>query len=214
MSNTILQVIKIDENLIDEIKPSFNRLPETDHADGKYRLRKYAQVEVFKDNNEWHGKLLSVSEFTQSSKYNKHQGDRKRVFETIEEEVVSSKALREMFTAFCEACSLPEGHQFDIHQMRVKCRGGATQLSPEGWHQDGYDCVAIIGVDRNNIIGGDVLLSTNKTDPPFLQGVMDSGTMVMVDDSFLWHNGKSIQPIKDDEPAWMDILVFTSRKAS
>ena len=42
--NTILQITKVDPELLLEIKPSFNDLPETDHADGKYRLRKYSRV--------------------------------------------------------------------------------------------------------------------------------------------------------------------------
>ena len=44
MANTILQIIKVDSELMDQIKPSFDQLPETDHADGKYRLRKYSKV--------------------------------------------------------------------------------------------------------------------------------------------------------------------------
>ena len=45
MTNTILQIVKIDPELIEEIKAAWHRLPETDHADGKYRLRKYSYVE-------------------------------------------------------------------------------------------------------------------------------------------------------------------------
>ena len=67
--------------------------------------------------------------------------------------------------------------------MRAKCTGGATQLSPEGWHQDGYDCIAMIGINRCNIFGGHVLLATSKTEDPFMQAVLDTGTMVIVDDS-------------------------------
>ena len=70
----------------------------------------------------------------------------------------------------------------------------------------------MIGINRCNIIGGELLLSTSKTEPPFLQAVMDPGTMVIVDDSHLWHNGRSIQPIDNDKPAYMDILVFTMKK--
>ena len=42
MINTILQVVKIDTRLIADVKESFNCLPETDHKDGKSRLRKYS----------------------------------------------------------------------------------------------------------------------------------------------------------------------------
>ena len=117
-----------------------------------------------------------------------------------------------MARAFLDACKIESDQEFDIHQMRVICKGGATQLSPEGWHQDGYDHIAVIGIDRNNIIGGEMLLSTSKVDAPFLQATIDTGTLVIVDDSYLWHNGRSIQPIDDDKPAWMDVMVFTLKK--
>ena len=131
------------------------------------------------------------------------------VFNSIDEEVIQSVALSELAAAFLMACNIVNQHEFDIHQMRVKCLGGATQISPEGWHQDGYDFVAMIGVDRNNIIGGEILLSTNKTEKPFLQSTIDTGTLVVVNDTYLWHNGRSIQPCNDEEPAWLDVLVFT-----
>ena len=192
---------------MEEIKPSFNDLPETDHADGKYRLRKYSKVHAVAST----GDLTDLEDntFTQSKDYNKHQGGMLRKFDNIDGNVINSKALSQLTKAFLAACNISKQHEFDIHQMRVNCKGGATQLSPEGWHQDGYDYIAVIGVDRNNIIGGEMLLSTSKVDAPFLQATIDTGTLVIVDDSYLWHNGRSIQPIDDDEPAWMDVMVFT-----
>ena len=211
--NTILQITKVEPELLDEIKGSFNDLPETDHVDGKYRLRKYSKVEACSDGD---GGLelraLKDNEFNQSKDYNKHQGGMARKFANIDTQVIESRAIREMIRAFFDACKIEGDQKFDIHQMRVKCLGGATQLSPEGWHQDGYDYIAVIGVDRNNIIGGEMLLSTSKVDAPFLQATIDTGTLVIVDDSYLWHNGRSIQPIDDDKPAWMDALIFTLRK--
>ena len=175
MANTILQIIKVDSELMDQIKPSFGELPETDHADGKYRLRIYSKVRAESSVNRgfWSIEQLDVDTFTQSKKYNKHQGGLSRKFAPIDKDVIESDAMREMVTTFYDACSLSDRHVFDIHQMRVICQGGATQLSPEGWHQDGYDCIAIIGIDRCNIIGGEVLLSTSKTEKPFLTAVID-----------------------------------------
>ena len=215
MTNTILQIVKIDPDLIEEIKSAWHRLPQTDHADGKYRLRKYSYVECNIDNLVSGGVFitdLKERQFTQSSKYNKHQGDKVRTFDLIDDNVLRSNAMRKMVSVFQDKCSLPGQFRMNIHQVRVVCTGrGATQLSPEGWHQDGYDCIAMIGIDRCNIIGGELLLSTSKTERPFLQAVMDDGTMVIIDDSHLWHNGMAIQPIRDNKPAWMDIFIFTAK---
>ena len=209
--NTILQIIKTESSLLNSIKPSFDELPETDHVDGNYRLRKYSHVLV--DHELGHTQIsdLGVTDFTQSSKYNQHQGGMARNFNNVDENVLQSEAVCKMAEAFMSAVRCVTA-EMDVHQMRVRCKGGATQLSPEGWHQDGYDCVAMIGIDRCNIIGGEILLSTSKTEPPFLQAVMDPGTMVIVDDSHIWHNGRSIQPIDNGKPAYMDILVFTMKK--
>ena len=135
-----------------------------------------------------------------------------RNFNNIDVDVLTSVALRKMVRTFRHACRLPVLYTMDVHQMRVRSTGGATQLSPEGWHQDGYDCIAMIGINRCNVIGGEILLSTSKTDPPFLQAVMDPGTMVIVDDSHLWHNGRSIQPLENGKLAYMDAIVFTAKK--
>ena len=206
--NTILQITKVDPELLEEIKMSFDKLPETDHADGKYRLRKYSKVHAIAST----GVLVPLKDdtFTQSEEYNKHQGGMARKFENIDDEVISSKALSCLTRAFFEGCKINKGqYEFDIHQMRVRCKGGATQLSPEGWHQDGYDYIGVIGVDRNNIIGGEMLLSTSKVDAPFLQATIDTGTLVIVDDNYLWHNGRPVQPIDDTKEAYMDVMVFT-----
>lgn len=212
MTNTILQITKVDEELVKELLPSFDRLPETDHADGNYRLRKYSHVSC----NMSHINIATrmESDFIQSKKYNKHQGGMQRKFEHIEDEVLNSQCLSEMIAVFGNTCHLPERFEMDIHQMRVKCIGGATQLSPEGWHQDGYDCICMVGIQRCNIFGGHVLLATSKTEDPFFKGVLDPGTMVIVDDSHLWHNGRSVQPINDEKPAYMDVMVFTAKKYS
>ena len=218
MTNTILQITRVSPSYIDYIKTSFDDLPKTDHADGSYRLRKYSHVSV--DCTLGAGRLeksvgitdLNVKQFTQSYKYNKHQGGMSRDYDGIDVDVLNSPGIRAMAQVFSRTCDLGDRFTMDIHQMRVRCQGGATQLSPEGWHQDGYDCVAMIGIDRNNIIGGEILLSTSKTESPFLTATLDPGTMVIIDDSVLWHNGRSIQPINDDEPAWVDVLVFTAKK--
>jgi len=220
MANKILQIIKVDASLVDEIKPSFNDLPETDHVDGNYRLRKYLKVKMKKDHpssetwplNNYIIEPLDNTTFTQSKKYNTHQGGIVRKFEPVDTKVIESNAMYELLRAFYDACELDNDVVVDIHQMRVLCQGGATQMSPEGWHQDGFNCVTIIGIDRCNIIGGELMTSDSKTNPPFMTAPLDSGTMLIIDDDYLWHNARSIQPLDDTKPAYFDSLIFLAKK--
>ena len=220
MANKILQIIKVDASLIDEIKPSFNDLPETNHADGHYRLRKYSRIKMqknFPSRETWPLMNYTIEQlddntFTQSKKYNTHQGGTVRKFELIDKEVIKSNAMYELLRAFYDACELDNDVIIDIHQMRVLCQGGATQMSPEGWHQDGFNCVTIIGIDRCNILGGELLASDDKTNPPFMKAPLDSGTMLIIDDDYLWHNARSIQPLDDKKPAYFDSMIFLAKK--
>ena len=220
MANKILQIIKVDASLMDEIKPSFNDLPETDHEDGHYRLRKYSRIKMqknFASRETWPLMNYTIEQlddntFTQSKKYNTHQGGTVRKFELIDKEVIESNAMYELLRAFYDACELDNDVIIDIHQMRVLCQGGATQMSPEGWHQDGFNCVTIIGIDRCNIIGGELLASDDKTNPPFMKAPLDSGTMLIIDDDYLWHNARSIQSMDDTKPAYFDSLIFLAKK--
>ena len=220
MANKILQIIKVDASLMDEIKPSFNDLPETDHVDGHYRLRKYSRIKMqknFASRETWPLMNYTIEQlddntFTQSKKYNTHQGGTVRKFELIDKEVIESNAMYELLCAFYDACELDNDVIIDIHQMRVLCQGGATQMSPEGWHQDGFNCVTIIGIDRCNILGGELLASDDKTNPPFMKAPLDSGTMLIIDDDYLWHNARSIQSMDDTKPAYFDSLIFLAKK--
>lgn len=224
MANKILQIIKVDAQLMDGIKSSFDDLPETDHADGNYRLRKYSKVAIAKrppSAETWPEKNYVIKQiddttFTQSKKYNTHQGGTDRKFEFIDKDIIESKAMYELLSVFYDACELVNDMYstsvVDIHQMRIICRGGATQTTPEGWHQDGFNCVAIIGIDRCNIIGGELMAATDKTETPFMKAPLDSGTMLIVDDDYLWHNGTSIQPIDPDSLAYFDALIFTVKR--
>jgi|TARA_B100001105_G_scaffold135022_1_gene108147 hypothetical protein len=213
MANKILQIIKVDAQLMEEVKSSFNDLPETDHDDGHYRLRKYLRVTMKKEHlNNYLIKPLDDTTFKQSKKYNTHQGGKVRKFKPIDSKVIKSNAMYELLRAFYDACELDSGVIIDIHQIRVLCQGGATQMAPEGWHQDGYNCVTIIGIERCNIIGGELMASDGKTNPPFMEASLDSGTMLIVNDDYLWHNARTIQPIDDNKPAYFDSFIFTAKQ--
>ena len=70
-----------------------------------------------------------------------------------------------------------------------------THVSPEGVHQDGFDHIAMIGVERCNIEGGDLMAYVSKDSDPFLIHQLQPGEMLMLNDRELWHNATPIKRI-------------------
>ena len=206
----MLRMEKISRPSIDEVKPSFNNLPETDHKDGKYRLRRYSVIEFLAEPTKF--KVLPISSFTQSANYNNFQGDVERKFENIEEDVLKSVGMEEIVYLFRYINRLAPGVRVDIHQMRVITLQDDTPVSPAGAPQDGYDCIGMVGIDRHKIEGGEVLVSYGKDDKPFMELPLDDGVAAFLDDKTLWHNASALKATNKNEEGYMDAFILTANK--
>ena len=195
---------------------SFSRLPETGHLDGKYRLRRYSVLHCVEPHLEFAShenrclkyEKLPPRKFTQSSEYNEHQGDVTRAFEDIEDVTANSETFQGLLHTFFQRC-LPDYLEIEVHQMRVITREGG-KLSPEGIHQDGYDRIAMLGVDRHNITGGHLLLHKTKDGDPLIDTPLENGDIAFINDRDMWHNGSPIKKINPEEQGYMDILIMLS----
>ncbi|MDF5436230.1 2OG-Fe dioxygenase family protein, partial [Vibrio parahaemolyticus] len=129
-----LHLTQLSMAAIEQLSPSFEELPRTEHADGQYRLRRYSVVGF--DN----GKVIDLNKnsFVQSSDINRFQGDVVRQFEPIEKDILTSDGFREMCELFVNANHLPNGQEIEIHQIRIRALEEETQVAPEGVHQDGF----------------------------------------------------------------------------
>tara|TARA_Y100000593_G_scaffold93309_1_gene187757 strand:- start:13991 stop:14647 length:657 start_codon:yes stop_codon:yes gene_type:complete len=197
----LAQLNQIDVELIDDVRRSFDRLPHTDHKDGKYRLRRYSVIEL--RTSFWNAKLeaeitrLPRREFSQSEDVNKHQGGVSRSFEEIEDKVLQSELMKEICLTFKKSSDLLDGQEIEIHQMRVQPLRDTvlTPVSPEGVHQDGFDYIAVIGIDRMNIDGGALMVYDEKDAKPFTVKELQDGEMIILNDKKLWHNAEPIKNI-------------------
>lgn len=201
-----LQITQLSHNAIAQLSPSFDSLPHTKHADGKYRLRRYSVVE-FQPNS-----LREVNRhnFVQSENINHFQGDVIRQFEGIETDILSGDAMHEMCQLFVEANALPVGQEIEIHQIRIATVFDETPVAPEGVHQDGFDHIAIVGIDRHNIVGGEIMLYQDNHEAPFFRKVLENGEIAILDDHKLWHNAQPIRSIIRDNEGHMDVFVLTA----
>lgn len=217
----LLQMEKLREGVVDSLKDSFDRLPNTSHKDGMYRLRRYSVIELrttfWDGKTEAHVNSLVSRDFVQSEELNKHQGGMVRSFEEIEDETLQSEALKEALLLFKQANKLIDGQEVEIHQMRVVAEGQKiSQLSPEGVHQDGFDYIAMLAVGRSNLSGGSLLVYDGKDDKeiPFFSKELADGDIVMLDDRELWHNAQDVW-VKNSFPELKgsaDFFIFCARK--
>ena len=198
---------RLDEELIKEVQSSFNDLPHTGHADSEFRLRRYSVIDFC-------GVPVGESTFTQSSDYNKYQGDVLREFEAIEDSVVNSKCFKRMLGLFRYAGEI-DLEDIEVHQMRVTVPKSMTvaELSPEGPHQDGYDAVGIFSINRHNLCGGELLVFDDKDAHPFWTMILKPGEVVVFNDREVWHDGNSVtRDVEGVDENYMDVFVFTARR--
>ena len=189
---------------------SFNKLPTTNHRDGKYRLRRYSKIKL-SDTDRFKYMKLESKAFNQSTHYNQFQGGVDRKFEDIEDDVVNSGGMVEMCDTFLESSGFPDDHEIEIHQMRVVTGNELTPVSPEGVHQDGYRFIAMVGINRYNITGGNLLVCKTHDGKPILDFPLESGEIVMLDDEAMWHNASPIKQVSQDVQGWMDAFILTAR---
>ena len=210
----LLELHKLSEEAVKDLTKSFGNLPKTTHADGQYRLRRYS---IIKASGQGEITRLPILKFKQSSEFNKFQGDVDRRFESIEGSVINSDGMKEMYHLFLQNCDISGDTQIDVHQMRVITLHKETQVSPEGAHQDGYDHIAMIGINRANIKGGEILVynykTKNKTNEktPFFNRALDNGDMIILDDKKFWHNANPIIAKNPKKLGYMDLFVLTAR---
>jgi len=195
---------------VNTVRDSFNKLPTTDHRDGQYRLRRYSKIKLSDTDHFKYMKMESES-FSQSTHYNQFQGGVDRKFEDIEDEVVESGGMLEMCDTFLESSGFSDDHEIEIHQMRIVAGNELTPVSPEGVHQDGYRFIAMIGINRYNITGGNLLVCKTDEGEPIVDFPLESGEMVMLDDRAMWHDATPIKEVSHAVQGWMDVFILTAK---
>ena len=213
----LLKLNRLGDDEVESLQPSFDNLRETPHKDGKYRLRRYSVIEL--RTSFWNAKIeaeisrLPTRNFSQSEEINKHQGGMSRLFEEIEDNALFSEGMKAACLEFKNHYDLVDGQEIEIHQMRViTLNNESTPVSPEGIHQDGFDCIAMLGVNRHNVSGGELMVYKHQGSEPFMTYTLCNGDMAMLNDSKLWHNATPIVPWDDAEGGSLDLFVFCANK--
>jgi len=213
----LLQINQLSKEGVETLKPSFDNLPETDHKDGKFRLRRYSVFDIrttFWDaRTEAHLDRVEHRDFVQGDDINKFQGNMKRNFEEIEDSVAESQGMKELALLFKETNNLVGGHEVEVHQMRIVIRKyshDSVPPAPEGVHQDGFDRIAIVSVNRDNVQGGAVQVFRSQHGKPLLDAILKDGEVVNLDDKHFWHFATEIDLINPTKDGTWDAFVITT----
>ena len=135
-----------------------------------------------------------------------------RDFEEIEDSVLQSEGMKEICLNFKHAFDLIDGQKIEIHQMRVVTQeDGIAKVSPEGVHQDGFDYIAMVGIGRFNVHGGELLLYNDQKATPFMNRALKAGEMVAVRDNDLWHNASPIVAGKEENKGHADWFILCAK---
>lgn len=209
ITDTPLLVRRLLPQDVIAMAPSFKDLPETDHKDGKYRLRKYSTIKPYLGNIVRQPKRS----FTQSEDINKFQGGMSRSFDELDEKLIRGNlGFANMCKMFLDGIGLEGGSEIEVHQMRVVTRADKADVSPEGIHQDGVDHIAIIGINRVNVSGGELLVYKEATAKPCITWELNAGDMMIIDDRKFFHNANPIKLLDETfQTGYLDAFILTAR---
>ncbi|NLQ16889.1 2OG-Fe dioxygenase family protein [Marinomonas sp. M1K-6] len=200
-----LELGQLTSECVNHLTPSFDHLPSSPYADGKFRLRRYSCFCMDK------GVLtrLPSQAFVQDEQINHFQGNVVRRYEDITEHTLLDPAFIELFEHFQKMAEVADNTPIEVHQLRIFADHQSVEVAPEGVHQDGFDRIGIYVMQRHNIQGGHINVHSDKHSPALISHDFDKGEFVVLNDRKFFHSAQPIQPI-DGEQGYMDIFVLTA----
>ncbi len=194
-------------------QPHWDDLPFDEYLldDGKYRRRRFgafvveeAKVEVVPDRPHW-----------QSADYNALHGGIERWFQPLPDALVRDSNWHALLRALAQHASVLRGPQpwfVEAHTFRIEATGGIGRPTPEGAHRDGVDLVAVLMVDRHNILGGETRVFDIRGPQGMRFTMAEPWSALLLDDERVIHESTPIRPLQPGQPAWRDTLVLTLRQ--
>ena len=150
----------------------------------------------------------------QPTLYNALHGGLTRWFEPVDPAVVAAAAWLQLLAALGDlfAQLKPVARWYiEAHQFRIDTAHGLGRPTPEGAHRDGVDFVAVILVNRRDVIGGETRVF-EAHGPRGVRFTMDEPwSMLLMDDARVIHETTPLQG--QGAAGARDTLVLTYRAA-
>ncbi|MDJ0660204.1 MAG: 2OG-Fe dioxygenase family protein [Crocosphaera sp.] len=191
---------------IDPLQTLFHDIPKDPYIREGYRYKSLARCRV-------KGNIIEKQPHTplfQNKKINPVNGGLVRVYPEIE----NLNCAKEAILWFTKTFKIDYSYEILVQAQRTKCtvrKAGIT--TPEGFHRDDIDFLAILCVNQSNILGSETQLKDHQGNIVFKK-VLNPGEMLLIDDSKLLHY---TSPITLKNPAvnhfgFRDVLIISTAK--
>ena len=120
----------------------------------------------------------------------------------------------EAIILFAKTFGIDFSYEILIQAQRTKCSDGNVGITtPEGFHRDGIEFLAILCVSRYNILGSETQLVNSHGNIVF-KHTLSPGEMLLIDDSKLLHYTSpiTIKNPEQSEYGFRDVLIISSSR--
>ena len=135
-----------------------------------------------------------------------------REYKNINSNILNDNTFKKYIKIFKEKVTIETKEKpkyIQIHQIRVNTYNDLTDLVPEGIHQDGFNMIAILVINRENINGGINNIYDESKKIIYSKKLLE-GDMVILNDNNLYHDVTNIYKKDKDKVGYRDVFVFTT----
>ena len=199
---------KLKNNICIYLKNSFNDLNIDKYYENK-RLRAYSLLDIHNIDNI---NIMGDIGFYQANNYNNYNGNILRNYQNISKNILYNNDFKYLIKTFKENALETMNikiNYLQIHQIRVYANETNINLVPEGIHQDGYNIIGMVCIDRYNIKGAiSNIYDNNKNKIHNIQ--LEEGELLILNDNKLFHDVTNMELDNKEKQGHRDIFVFTS----
>ena len=210
-SNFLFNTISYKEYLSNKgyigLKKSFDKL-DRDLYYKNERYRNFSLIDIKTDTY----KLIGNLNFIQSNKVNKINGNIVRKYENIDKLLLKNSILKKLIFDFKNIVRFHYNYtpnMIKLHQIRVCIDDENNEIVPEGIHNDGYNCIGIFCVNRENITGGKNIIYDDKMTKLY-SNILNISDFLIINDNKLLHDVEKPENIYKFAKSYRDMLIFTT----
>ncbi len=191
---------------ISPLQTLFHNIPKDPYIQEGYRYKSLARCRV-------KGNSIEKQPHTplfQNKNINPVNGGLVRVYP----EINNLNATQEALLLFTNAFKIDYSYEILVQAQRTKCTNKKKGITtPEGFHRDDIDFLAIVCVNQYNISGSETQLKDNQGKIVFKK-VLNPGEILLIDDSKLLHYTSNITVRNPNlnHFGFRDVLIISSAK--